>query len=116
MASEMYMRARKCSGNDTARSECATEDGVLEPKELPLCRDEPAAAPGLDVVAFLALVCRQRQGLRWVGSGSRPWCTVGQWWFLEIWVGFAHGGCVWWLVGQWWFKDLGLVPLLLEFV
>ncbi|GMN39144.1 hypothetical protein TIFTF001_008377 [Ficus carica] len=88
-------------GNDTARSGGATDDGVLEPEELPLFRDEPTAAPGLDVVAFLDLVCRQRQGLRWVGGGSRPWCMVGQWWFLEIWVGFAHGGCVWWPVGQW---------------
>ncbi|GMN46497.1 hypothetical protein TIFTF001_015674 [Ficus carica] len=131
-------------GNDTARSGGATDDGVLEPEELPLFREESAAAPGLDAVAFLGQPPGMpgfeqnstpllSSGLRWVGGGSRPlWMVAGNRgiaglavahyrgvWSVSgglIWVGFAHGGYVWWPVGQWWFGDLGLVQLLLEFV
>lgn len=40
-------------GENAARSGGAADVGVLEPEELPLFQDEPAAAPGLDVVALL---------------------------------------------------------------
>ena len=38
----------------------ATDDEVLEPEELPLFQDKPAAAPGVDVVAKLGKPTRHR--------------------------------------------------------
>ncbi|GMN52238.1 hypothetical protein TIFTF001_021389 [Ficus carica] len=48
--------------NDTARNGGETDDGVLEPEELPLFQDEQAEGPGLDVVAFLS----QPSGIIWL--------------------------------------------------
>jgi len=40
-------------GDDTAWSRGACDGGVLEPEEFALLKDEPTAAPGLDVLALL---------------------------------------------------------------
>ncbi|GMN28304.1 hypothetical protein TIFTF001_001993 [Ficus carica] len=71
-------------GNDIARGGGAVDDGVLEPEELPLFRDEPAAAPGLDVVAFL---------------GDRGFARLA----------VAHGRGVWSVSGGFWRSGLGLL-------
>ena len=40
-------------GDDAARLRGACDGGVLEPEEFALLKDEPTAAPGLDVLALL---------------------------------------------------------------